>query len=592
MPSGHAKVSEVEAMVGAEPLAKHIANEWHRLKQARAPWEADRLEQRNFVYATDTTTTTNSTLEWSNTTTVPKLCAMRDLLHAHYMAALFPGDDFLIWQPDKPTPKLREITKSIRAYMTTKFTDSGFKLTVSQLIYDWIDYGNCFGDVEYVRTADYSGPQLRRIDPLSIVFDLSASSFAQTPKIVRDVYTMGDLVKKALSEPENTKFLEVIEKAKGTREGYMAMYGEDDVDYHSSLIADGFGSLIDYYRSGYVEVLQFQGDIYAEGKLMVNRRIYVIDRAYVLVDEEIPSWYGSSTITHNGWRMRPGNIMSMGPLDNVVGMQYRMDHLQNAKSDIYDLHAFPPLKIKGYVEDFEYAPMERIYVGDEGDVTPVPPDSSVLNTNLDIDWIEAKMEEMVGAPKQLAGEAHSSRQTAFEVRTLDDNAATLFTDKLLQFETEFIERVANLMLATARNNLDTDDIARSTNRELGIQEFLTITPELINTSGKIKPIAARHYAERQQRIQNLNGFMNSSMGQDPGIRQHWSNKKLSRLVEEWLGFKDFEVYGEYAGLEESVEAQQYASELQEQAVQEEEDALDAKELELDGDTPDVTTPPV
>jgi len=91
---------------------------------------------------------------------------------------------------------------------------------------------------------------------------------------------------------------------------------------------------------------------------------------------------------------------------------------------------------------------------------------------------------------------------------------------------------------------------------------------------------------------NLNGFMNSSMGQDPGIRQHWSNKKLSRLVEEWLGFKDFEVYGEYAGLEESVEAQQYASELQEQAVQEEEDALDAKELELDGDTPDVTTPPV
>jgi hypothetical protein len=41
----------------------------------------------------------------------------------------------------------------------------------------------------------------------------------------------------------------------------------------------------------------------------------------------------------------------MGPLDNLVGMQYRIDHLENLKADVFDLIAFPPLKIKGYVED-------------------------------------------------------------------------------------------------------------------------------------------------------------------------------------------------------------------------------------------------
>ena len=37
-------------------------------------------------------------------------------------------------------------------------------------------------------------------------------------------------------------------------------------------------------------------------------------------------------------------------------------------ADVFDLITFPPLKIKGYVEDFEWGPFARIYVGEEGDV--------------------------------------------------------------------------------------------------------------------------------------------------------------------------------------------------------------------------------
>ena len=47
-----------------------------------------------------------------------------------------------------------------------------------------------------------------------------------------------------------------------------------------------------------------------------------------------------------GWRPRPDNLYAMGPLDNLVGMQYRIDHLENLKSDVFDQIAYPILKIR------------------------------------------------------------------------------------------------------------------------------------------------------------------------------------------------------------------------------------------------------
>ena len=55
---------DVESLVDPDGPARAIANKWHEWKNARANWEKERKELRNYVYATDTNTTTNSKLPW------------------------------------------------------------------------------------------------------------------------------------------------------------------------------------------------------------------------------------------------------------------------------------------------------------------------------------------------------------------------------------------------------------------------------------------------------------------------------------------------------------------------------------------------
>jgi len=57
-------------------------------------------EVRRYVYATDTTQTSNANLPWKNKTTIPKLCQIRDNLFANYIATLFPKRKWLVWEAD------------------------------------------------------------------------------------------------------------------------------------------------------------------------------------------------------------------------------------------------------------------------------------------------------------------------------------------------------------------------------------------------------------------------------------------------------------------------------------------------------------
>ena len=124
----------------------------------------------------------------------------------------------------------------------------------------------------------------------------------------------------------------------------------------------------------------------------------------------------------------------MGPLDNLVGMQYRIDHLENLKADAFDQIAVPLIKIKGLVEDFEFQPGERIYTGEDGDVEFLRPESSILQANLEIQELEAEMEIMAGAPREAMGIRTPGEKTAFEVQRLDAAASRTFQHKINAFE--------------------------------------------------------------------------------------------------------------------------------------------------------------
>lgn len=537
-------------------LATQIANLYTTFKNAingkTRAWE----ELRNYLFATDTTTTTNAQLPWKNKTTRPKLTQIRDNLQANYMAALFPNDKWFKWIPDTPDSAKKKKARAIEAYMQAKFRESNFKHEVSKLVNDFIDYGNAFGDVAFEKTIAtmgnvnvpiYIGPKVIRISPLDIVFDITAPSFMSSPKITRTLLSFGQIEKLRRTDPAWAKIgQEVIDRIKKNRQeaaGNPRMFESGDHAKLKALVADGFSTILQYYNSGMVEFLEFEGDYYdtENMKLYENHVITVVDRLYIVRKEPISNWFGTSYKKHIGWRLRPDNLIAMGPLDNLVGLQYRLDHLENLRADVFDLIAFPPLKVKGYVEDFKWGPNERIYMEQDSDVESLAPETIALNADMQIAQIEQTMEDMAGAPKQAMGIRTPGEKTAFEVSELMNAASRTFQMKAAQFEEMLLEPLINEMLEIARRNFDAAEIVRVINDQTGVSEFLTITPDDIKARGKLVPMGARHFAAQAQLVQNLSNLAATQIYMDPSVSVHISGLRMAQLLEENLNLERFQL---------------------------------------------------
>ena len=591
------RVQEVNKVISRESLAESLANQYQMHKDARSNWDMEKRELRNYVFATDTTTTTNAQLPWKNKTVRPKICQIRDNLHANYMAALFPNDDWLEWEASDEKDATKKKADAITNYMKTKINQTDFKKVISELVFDYIDYGNCFGDVVFERsikeeddgtsTVIYAGPRAVRISPFDIAFDLTANSFANAPKFTRDVVTLGDIKRQASKYPSLKYREEVVQKLFDVRRE-LGTLDSSDVDKADGYMNDGFGTLSQYYRSGYVELITFEGDIFDidTGEYYEQHRAVIVDRSYLLSLEPIPTYSGRSTKQHCSWRQRPDNIYGMGPLDNLVGMQYRIDHLENLKADVFDLIAFPPLKIKGYVEDFDWAPMEQIVMDVDADVDMLRPDATALNADMQISQLEMEMEEMAGAPKQAMGIRTPGEKTAYEVQSLENAAGRIFQAKVAYFEENFLEPLLNSMLEVARKNMDSTDTVRIVD-ELGAVEFANVSKEHIIGSGKIRPRGARHFAARAQLVQELTQLM-QTIGQDPAVSVHISGKKLAKLLEDKLGLKRYELVQDNIRVIEQVETQQAMEAGQEMLT--EDNAQGGMTQDVAGATPISGTP--
>jgi hypothetical protein len=254
----------------------------------------------------------------------------------------------------------------------------------------------------------------------------------------------------------------------------------------------------------------------------------------------------------------------MGPLDNLVGMQYRIDHLENLKADVFDLIAFPPLKIFGEVEQFEWKPRSEIHIDEGGDVQMLVPDSTALNADTQIALLENKMEEYAGAPKQAMGIRTPGEKTAFEVQSLENAAGRIFQDKVTNFEINLLEPALNAMLESARRNMDGADIVRILDDDLAVVEFVDIRKEDITSKGKIRPIGARHFAARAQLLQNLTGLANTSIWAETA--PHRSSKALAKMVEDVLQLERFAIFEENIGIVEQGDTQRMANQVQEDVM--------------------------
>lgn len=570
------RTAEFKTWLGQEKEAAAIAELWTRWNDARMADMELKKETRNYVFATSTKTTSNNKLPWRNSTTIPKLCQIRDNLHANYMARLFPNDDWLSWEADAPEAATVEKQRAMEAYTATKLRDMDFRNIVSKLVYDYIDYGNAFAGVEWVLerieeeqdgtdTIAYVGPSVYRISPEDIVFDITASSFEKSPVITRSIKSMGDFEKDILTNPLLQYDPAAVAKLREQRKSIKGRCVSDKAfSRWEGLNIDGFGSVSDYYNSGTIELLEFEGDWYDDetGELHQNVLITIADRSIVLRNLKNPVWGGRKLKCHVGWRLRPDNLFAMGPLDNLVGIQYRIDHLENLKADAADMTLFPVIKRKGWVEDFEWGPGTNINVGDDGDVAVVNAGNVDLVTadNM-IGQYMALMEEMAGAPREAMGFRTPGEKTMYEVQRMENAANRIFDDKIGYFEQLFVEKLVNLVALLSRQYFAGQQQVASLDPTYGAVEFLTITKEDLLSRGKFRAVGARHFQENSVLLQNMNNFANSGLGQDQSLRMHISNKKMAHLIENWLGMRRFSLVQEYAGLAEQAEAQQMMQQL-------------------------------
>lgn len=552
--------------------AVFIGYTWNKYNTERNKIVEAWKELQSYIFATDTTGTTNRSLPWKNSTTIPKLCQIRDNLHSNYISALFPNDEWLKWVPYSSADAFINKSKAIEGYMSNKCREGHFRTEMSKLLYDYIDYGNAFASVYYEnsfiinanneKVPEYIGPRVRRISPLDIVFNPLANSFKESFKIVRSLYTIGELKSKAESVPDD----HYLNKALANREKLIAWgghHGWEDLNKINQFQIDGFGNFQTYLQGDYVEVLDFYGDINREdGTYERGQHITVIDRMWIVNKEPFPSWLGCAPIFHAGWRTRQDNLWSMGPLENLVGMQYRIDHLENVKADAMDLAIMPPLVIQGDVEEFEWKPNAEIHIDENGAVTELARNVQwVIQADNAIDRLEMRMEQYAGAPREAMGIRTPGEKTKFEVQELQNAAGRIFQEKITHFEIELLEPVLNGMIEVARRRLDRTDVIRVMDDDLGVTSFMEITKDDITASGKLRPIGARHFAAEAQIVQNLVGMANTPIWQQ--ISPHMNTKKLAMLVEDMLGLDKFQIFKPNSAIFEGQEQAQLANIAQE-----------------------------
>jgi len=568
------KVQELRSLFSdnADDVAKEIGGLWDVWNQKRDPWMQEVLEVQNFVFATDTTTTSVDDLEWKNKTTIPKLCQIRDNLHANYLSALFPNDNWVRWEGDTLADETLQKKGAIESYITTKAKQSNLRDTESALLYDYIDTGLAFSTNSYLRESSYdpktgdeikgyTGPKVYRIDPMDIVFNPLAPEFYMAPTIVRKIMGIGEVAKLAVTDEDWSSALSKSNQIRRTS----GNYSRTDWNRAVRFSVDGFGDLREYYGSNYVEVLTFEGDIWDEEKevLEEDMQIVVIDRSITVVKQKIPHPLGKRRINMVGWRKRPNNLYAMGPLANLVGMQYRIDDLENLKADALDLMVHPPLVIKGDVDPFIWSPNTQIRISEDGAVDELGQNlSGVTAANSEIQLLESRMEEFAGAPKQAMGIRTPGEKTAFEVQSLDNAAGRIFQEKIDNFEINQLEPELNSMLATAIFEGDIEEVTRTFNDELGVQTFLAVSTNDLMATGTIRPIGARHFGQQAQLLQNLGGIINGPMGEM--IAPHISGKQLAKLIEDSLQLSRYNLVRPNIALIEQQELQELGNVLQQE----------------------------
>lgn len=545
-------------------IASSISMKYDQFQQYRVSNRSSWQEIESYLYATDTTSLAGGNAH-DHTTHIPVIAAVKEELEAIVYAAIMPHEEFLGWRPYDAKAASQQVRTKVLQYLRNRHVLNGFEKTLRKLVQDLVIYGNCFVQVCYVderkNGIGYTGPKPIRISPYDIVFDPTRSEFEKTPKIIRQMVSIGELFEMARSFPVEVN-QEVLQRVMDRRGTYTSL-SRTELNKSPQYIPDGFTNMEAYYASSFVELLWFYGDVYDESakELRPNRCAVVVDRVDLLAEyEELePRIYKGS------WSEKPDNLWSQGPLDKIVGLNYQINHRENSKSDALDRYIHPDKVFMGDVEEVYNAETgQTVYLAPEGGgVRDIIPDTTVLTADLHQDKLLMQARTAAGLPPQLMGFRTPGEKTLGEVQQLDDAALRKFLHKAEQLELDLIEPMVSAEISVGRDNF-ASVIEAVTMDEDGTTSVMTITKADLESNGKLVPMGARRFKRQNQQMNMLMTLANSNLGQL--IAPHMKTYAIAKAVEDLGGFQQFSIVEKFGSMYEQSEAQTTQAAIERQTL--------------------------
>jgi len=174
--------------------------------------------------------------------------------------------------------------------------------------------------------------------------------------------------------------------------------------------------------------------------------------------------------------------------------------------------------------------------------------------------IENRMELYAGAPKESMGVRSPGEKTMFEVQSLENATGRIYGEKIVAFEL-FMEEILNDMLELSHKSMTTTDTIRIIDTGIGAVRFKEITKEDITAKGIIRPVGARHFAQKAQELQNLVGVFNSPLGQM--IAPHTSAIAVTKFIEDAIDLRGYNMFGPNLAVDERGQTQALAGQVEE-----------------------------
>lgn len=544
-------------------IATMVSTKYDQFQMYRVQNKDKWTELESYLFATDTTSLSGNGMH-DHTTHVPILAELKEELEAIMYAAVMPHEDFLGWRPYDRTAGTVQTRRKVVEYIKNRHALNGFDRTLRKLIQDLVIYGNCFVKVNFVderkNGIGYIGPKPVRISPYDIVFDPTRTCFQSTPKILRELVSVGEFIKMARAIPGADQ--SVIDRVIHRRGSYSQLT-KTELNKHKQYTPDGFTNMESYYNSSMVEILHFYGDVFDEStyELRESRHAIVIDRVDLLLEEEETD----ANIYKGSWAEKPDNLWSQGPLDKVVGLNYQINHRENSKSDALDRYIHPDRVFRGDVEEvYNEDTGQTTYLAPEGGgVNDITPDTTVLTADLHQERLMAHARAACGLPPQLMGFRTPGEKTLGEVQTLDDAALRKFLHKAEQFELDLLEPCVKAEIDVGRDNFSSVVEVFTTDDE-GLPLTVRIGKADLEANGKLVPMGARRFKRQNQQMNMLQTLANSNLGNL--IARHMDTYALAQAVEELGGFSQFKLIGKFASASEQMDEQLHVSALQQTAT--------------------------